>query len=230
MPHRQPRVVYKYWARTSSTPPGTVQPQFHFIDRVVEIRGRGCPNSYAQCKLCSSGECGVNCSDKFQQFLVGCERPCDPAAKTFLGPRCSVRQWLQILRQHWRFLEKNLDFYVNGYSRLPRSILVLLFPLSEVAALVVDPGSGLFSTGFAGENAPRAVFRTIAFTQNGEVCTVYASAELFLPDNLDIISTNPLFCSIFSSAQSPLVNFLGALDDEEFFVAEGSGVAGSPGV
>ena len=57
--------------------PGTAQPQFQLIDRVVEIRGRGCPNSFAQCKLCSSGECGVNCSDKFQRFLVGCERPCD---------------------------------------------------------------------------------------------------------------------------------------------------------
>ena len=56
---------------------------------------------------------------------------------------------------------------MNRYTRLMRSILVLLFPLSEVAALVVDPGSGLFSTGFAGKNAPRAVFRTIAFTQNG---------------------------------------------------------------
>ena len=63
--------------------------------------------------------------------------------------------------------------------RLLRSILVLLFPLSEVAALVVDPGSGLFFYWFAGENAPRAVFRTIAFTQNGEVCTVYASADNF---------------------------------------------------
>ena len=64
-----------------------------------------------------------------------------------------------------------MDFYVNGYTRLLRSILVLLFPLSEVAALVVDPSSGLFSYGFAGENAPRAVFRTIALTQNGEVYT-----------------------------------------------------------
>ena len=61
--------------------PSTAQPLFQLIDRVVEIRGRGCPNSYAQCKQCSSGECWVNCSDKFQQFLVGCERPCDPAAR-----------------------------------------------------------------------------------------------------------------------------------------------------
>ena len=41
---------------------------------------------------------------------------------------------------------------------------------------------------------------------------------------------NPLFCSIFGCPQTPLGDFLGALDDEEFFVVEGSGgdgVAGS---
>ena len=65
----------------------------------------------------------------------------------------------------------------------------------------------LFYTGFAGINAPRAVFRTIAFTQNGQVYTEDASAELFLPGNLDIICTIPLFCSICSCAQSPLVIF-----------------------
>ena len=46
--------------------PGIEQLLFQFVDRVVEIRGCGCHLSYAQCKLCSSGECGVNCSDKFQ--------------------------------------------------------------------------------------------------------------------------------------------------------------------
>ena len=146
------------------------------------------------------------------------------------GSAVSVRQWIHILRQLGRLLEEFLDFYVNRYTRLLRSILVLLFPLNEVAALVVDPGSGLFSTGSAGENAPRAVFRTFAFTQDGEVYTVYASADYFCLGNLDIISSNPLFCSIFSCAQSPLVDFLAALDDEEFFVVEGSGVAGSPRV
>ena len=217
--HRQPRAVYKYWARTSSTPlvPRSLcsSSSTEWWQSVVAAVFNSC----AQCKLCSFGEFGVNCSDKFQQFLVGCERPCDP--------RCSVRQWIQILRQLGILLEEFLDFYVNGYTRLLRSILVLLFPVNEVAALVVDTGSGLFSTGFAGKNAPRAVFRTIAFTQNGEVCTVFCFDRLF---SLDIISPNPLFCSIFSCAQSPLVDFLGALDDEEFFVVEGSGVAGSPGV
>ena len=71
---------------------------------------------------------------------------------------------------------------------------------------VVDHGSGMFSPAFTGDDAPRAVSLTIAFTQHGEVCTADASAEYF-PANLDIISTNPLFCSLFSCAQSPLVIF-----------------------
>ena len=121
-------------------------------------------------------------------------------------------------------------FYVNGYIRLLRSILVLLFPLSEVAALVVDTSNDLFLTGFAGENALRAVFRTSAFTQNGEVYTVFASADYFSLEIWTIFFEPLVFCSTFSCAQSPLVDFLGALDDEEFFVVEGSGVAGSPGV
>ena len=58
----------------------------------------------------------------------------------------------------------------------------------------MDPGSGLSSAGFAGIDAPRAVFPTIAFTQNGEVCTVHASADFF-PENLDIISMNPSFAT-----------------------------------
>ena len=165
---------------------------------MVEFRGRGCPNSYAQCNLCSSGECGVNCSDKFQQFLVGCERPCDPAAR---------RSWVRgaLFDSGYKFsvslgdFWKNFwPFYVNGTLGSLRSILVLLFPLSEVAALVVDTGSGLFLTGFAGENAPCAVFRTFAFTQNGEVYTVFASAL----ENLDIISSTPLSFAVFSAVRS----------------------------
>ena len=49
-----------------------------------------------------------------------------------------------------------------------------------MATLVVERGSGLIYTCFAGIDAPRAVFPTIAFTQNGKVCTVNASAEQFL--------------------------------------------------
>ena len=98
-------------------------------------------------------------------------------------------------------MEEFLDFYVNGYIRLLRSILVLLFPLSEVAALVVDTGSGLFSTSFAGENAPRAVFRTVAFTQNGEVYTVYASADCFSLEIWTLFLRTPCF-AVFSAVRS----------------------------
>ena len=112
--------------------------------------------------------------------------------------------------------------------RLLRSILVLLFPLSEVAALVFDPGSGLFFTGFADENAPRAVFRTIAFTQNGEVCTVYASADYF-PWKSGHYFSEPLVLQYFQLCAVSASDFLGALDDEEFFVVEGSGGGGVAG-
>ena len=126
-------------------------------------------------------------------------------------------------------MEEFLDFYVNGYTRLLRSIVVLLFPLSEVAALVVDPGSGLFSTGFAGENAPRAVFRTMALRRM-EKCTQKMLRPTFFLGNLDILSSEPVVLQYFQLCAVSASDFLGALDDEEFFVVEGSGVAGSPGV
>ena len=165
----------------------------------------------------------MNCSDKFQKFVVGCERPCAPAERAFLGPRCSVRQWIQILRQLGRLLEEFLDFYVNGYTRLLRSLLVLLFPVSEVAALVVDTGSGLFSAGFAGKNAPRAVFRTIAFTQNGEVCTVYASADYF-PWKSGHYFSEPLVLQYFQLCAVSASGFFGSPRRRGL---GGGGVAGS---
>ena len=116
----------------------------------------------------------MNCSDKFQQFPIGCERPCGPAAKTFLGARCSVRQWIHVLRQQRRLLEEILVFYVNEVNSRP----ALLFSGVEVGSSST-PAVACFLLGFAGIDAPRAVFRTIAFTQNGEVCTVYASADYF---------------------------------------------------
>ena len=150
----------------------------------------------------------MNCSDKFQQFLVGCERPCDPAAR---------RSWVRgaLFDSRYIFCVCKGDywknfwlFHVNGYTRLLRSILVLLFSLlawkwprsasTQAVAYVLLVLLVLMHL---------AVFRTIAFTQNGEVYTVNASAELFCLGNLDIISTNSLFCSICSCAQSPLVIF-----------------------
>ena len=48
----------------------------------------------------------------------------------------------------------------------------------------------------------------------------------FLHENLDIISTNRLFCSICSCAQSPLVIFW---EPSTTFVVEGSGGGGVAG-
>ena len=223
--HRQPRAVFFFLAKDLVDAAGIMQLLFqHFIDRVVEIRGCGCHDSYAQCILCSSGESGVTCNDKFQQFLISCGRPCDPAAKTFLGARCSVRQWIHVLRQQGKLLQEILVFYMNSNSRP-----ALFFSGVEVATLVVDPGSGLFSSGFAGIDAPRAVFPTIAFTQNGEVCTVYASADYY-PWKSEHYFYEHLVLQYFQLCAVSASDFLGALDDEEFFVVEGSGVAGSPGV
>ena len=80
-----------------------------------------------------------------------------------------------------RLLEEFLAFLREWVYSAPEvnSRPALLSSCVKVATLVVDPGSGLFYTGFASINAPRAVFPTIAFTQNGEVCTVHASAEFF---------------------------------------------------
>ena len=76
----------------------------------------------------------------------------------------------------------------------------------------------MFSTGFA-------------LSRNGEVCTVDASpAEHFFLEKLGQYVYEPLvLCSIFSSRHVAAGDFLGALDDEEFFVAEGSGSGGVAG-
>ena len=89
----------------------------------------------------------------------------------------------------------------------------------------------MYCTGFAGISALRAVFPTIAHSWHGEVCTVDASpAEQFLHGNLNNISMTLLyFADIFCSRHVAPVDFLGALDDEEFFVVEGSGGGGVAG-
>ena len=75
-----------------------------------------------------------------------------------------------------------------------------------------------------------AVFPTIAFTQNGEVCTVDASvAEQFFLENLYIISTRPCILQSFQQSAGSARWVFGALDDEEFFIVEGSGGGGVAG-
>ena len=89
------------------------------------------------------------------------------------------------------FWKNSRFFYVIGWTRLLRSILVLLF--SEVVAHFVDNGSGMYCIGFAGVYAPRTVFPTIARSSDGEVCTADASpAEQFFLGNLDNISLRHL--------------------------------------
>ena len=150
----------------------------------------------------------MNCSDKFQQFLVGCERPCDHAAKAFLGQRCSVRQWMHVLRQHGRLLEEFLDFYVNVYTRLLRSILVLLFSLCEVVALVVDPDSGLFSILVLLVKMHLALCSGRLPSRRMEKCTQFMLRPTIFPEKSGHYFFELLDFAVFPScAQSPLVFF-----------------------
>ena len=130
------------------------------------------------------------------------ESPCDPAAKAFLGARWSVRQWIHILRQQGRLLEKNLVFYVKGYTRLLRSILVLLFylhvwkwPRTSSNACLHAEWRGVHSTCFGRAFFPRK------------------SGHYFY---------EPLVLQYFQLCAVSASDFLGALDDGEFFVVEGS--------
>ena len=67
---------------------------------------------------------------------------------------------------------------------------------------------------------------TFGLSQNEEVCTVDASPSSS-SSKACTISMSPLyFCSLFRSQRIALVDFLGALDDEEFFVVECSGGGG----
>ena len=43
----------------------------------------------------------------------------------------------------------------------------------DVAALVVDNGSGMCKAGFAGDDAPRAVFPSIVGRPRHQVCNTY---------------------------------------------------------
>ena len=49
----------------------------------------------------------------------------------------------------------------------------------DVAALVVDNGSGMCKAGFAGDDAPRAVFPSIVGRPRHQVCKSYDSPFIF---------------------------------------------------
>ena len=72
--------------------------------------------------------------------------------------QCLVRLWLHVLHQLQGGFWKNSQlFQREGNARLLRSIHVLLSTF-EVAALIVDNGSGMFCIGFAGLDAPLVFF------------------------------------------------------------------------
>ena len=50
----------------------------------------------------------------------------------------------------------------------------------DVAALVIDNGSGMCKAGFAGDDAPRAVFPSIVGRPRHQVCKFWSSFPLFL--------------------------------------------------
>ena len=126
--------------------------------------------------------------------------------------------------------EFQVFFYVIEWTRLLRSILVLLF--SEVVAHFVDNGSGMYCAGFAGIYAPRAVFPSVVHSWHGEVCTVDASpSEQVLLGNLDNISVSPLhIADIFSSRHVAPVDFWEPSTTKRSSLSRargGGGVAGS---
>ncbi|KAA8619926.1 Actin cytoplasmic 2 [Pyrenophora tritici-repentis] len=43
----------------------------------------------------------------------------------------------------------------------------------EVAALVIDNGSGMCKAGFAGDDAPRAVFRKYLYARRAPICGLW---------------------------------------------------------
>ena len=137
-----------------------VVPQIQFLDRVVDIPAV-CRDWYAQCKTVQQT---VEISQV--QFLVGCRRArCCATTGAWVAQylvrtvdtySASVRAWL-----HGR-----ISHFLREGGTLDPQDDSCFFPANiaeeEVAALVVNNGSGMHSTGFAGRSAPRAVFPTIA--------------------------------------------------------------------
>ncbi len=54
-----------------------------------------------------------------------------------------------------------IDFKYNKQNFLKEYLIIKMCDEEEVAALVCDNGSGMCKAGFAGDDAPRAVFPSI---------------------------------------------------------------------
>ena len=150
----------------------------------------------------------MNCSDKFQQFLIGCERPCDSCSEDVPGCAvlCSTVDTCSASARETSGIIS--DFYVNGCTRLLRSTLVLLFsflvwkwPRSSsipAVACFLLVLLVLMHLVLCSRRLP---------SRRMEKCAQYMVRPTIFLGNLDTISTNTLFCSIFSCAQSLLVIF-----------------------
>ncbi|RDA83312.1 hypothetical protein CP532_6562, partial [Ophiocordyceps camponoti-leonardi (nom. inval.)] len=59
----------------------------------------------------------------------------------------------------WRVRRVTVVRRCLGRVLVATSLLMVFAATEEVAALVIDNGSGMCKAGFAGDDAPRAVFR-----------------------------------------------------------------------
>jgi actin-related protein len=71
----------------------------------------------------------------------------------------------------------------------------------DVAALVIDNGSGMCKAGFAGDDAPRAVFPSIVGRPRHQVCILMFSIFYSLIKYFECFAffDSSLFCKIFTS-------------------------------
>ena len=93
--------------------------------------------------------------------------------------------WLSIKTNHVHFLLiTSVYSVVQLTSQLSQSpnylplIQVNMGDEDDVAALVVDNGSGMCKAGFAGDDAPRAVFPSIVGRPRHQVSSIYKPLEV----------------------------------------------------
>ena len=98
-------------------------------------------------------------------------------------------------------LEEFHDFLREGVRSDPEVDYVLLF--SDVATLVVNNGSGRYCTGFAGIDAPRAVFPTlVGMLRRRSMHSRYASAaEQFYLEIWTVFLQAPCILQSFSAVR-----------------------------
>ena len=81
----------------------------------------------------------------------------------------------------------------------------------EIQALVVDNGSGMCKAGFAGDDAPRAVFPTIASTpkQKSIVMVGFTPKQWYIGDEADV--RNPKLLQHHHPLTNSIINDFNAM-------------------